>query len=185
MKKQGKAADRSRTGNSAGFTLIEILLALAILVVAIPIIATLFPWGLRQSAESVDQTRAVFLAQELIEEAITRKWDENATPPGKTNSPSTIGVDAGEVAGDRTTFDDLDDFDNFVDNPMHDATGSTLVGFEGFWAQVDVNYVGSDKAALDLETLLGAGAGTDFKRIDVTVSWNDGSVSLTAVRGNF
>ena len=37
----------------------------------------------------------------------------------------------------------------------------------------------------DLDLPLGAGAGTDFKKIEVTVSWPDGGVTLTTVRGNF
>ena len=168
-----------------GFTLIEILLSLAILVLAVPILASLFPWGMKQASEAREQSQAVFLAQELMEEVLTRKWDENATPPGKTNVPSSIGLDAGEAAGDRSTYDDIDDFDSFADSPMHDALGSTLTAFPGFWAQVQVNYVGSDKAALDLDSALAADAGTDFKKMDVTVGWADGAVTLTAVRGNF
>lgn len=174
-----------RWRSSGGFTLIEILLSLAILVLAIPVLASLFPWGMRQPAEARERSQAVFLAQELLEEILTQKWDENATPPGKTNSPSTIGLDAGEVASDRTTFDDLDDYDNVVDNPMHDSQGTTLAAFPLFWSQVQVDYVGSDKSALDLDTPLGLGAGTDFKKVEVTVNWPDGGVTLTTVRGNF
>jgi MSHA pilin protein MshD len=168
-----------------GFTLIEILLSLAILVLAVPILASVFPWGTKQPAEAREQSQAVLLAQELMEEVLTRKWDENATPPGKTNVPSTIGLDAGEVAGDRSTYDDIDDYDGFVDSPMHDALGTTLSAFTGFWSQVSISYVGSDKAALDLDTLLGPAAGTDFKRVEVDVNWADGSATLTTVRGNF
>lgn len=176
---------RERKRQSGGFTLIEILLSLAILVMAIPILASLFPWGMKQPAEARERSQAVFLAQELLEEILARKWDENATPPGKTTVPSTIGLDAGEVASDRTTYDDLDDYDNVVDNPMHDSQGATLVDYPIFWSQVQVNYVGSDKSALDLDTPLALGAGTDFKKVEVTVSWPDGGVTLTTVRGNF
>ena len=171
--------------NPGGFTLIEILLSLAILVLAVPILASVFPWGMRQPAEARERSQAVFLAQELMEEVCTRKWDENALPTGKKNSPSTLGRDGGEVEDDRSTFDDIDDFDGFDEDPMHDAVGTTLDAFPGFWSEVQVNYVGSDKAALDLDTFLGSGAGTDFKRIDVTVGWSDGEVTLTTVRGNF
>jgi len=172
-------------GEPGGFTLIEIMLSLAILVLAIPVLASLFPWGMRQPAEARQRTQAVFLAQGLMEEIVTRKWDENALPPGKTNSPSTIGLDAGETAGDRSTFDDLDDYDGFLDNPVHDAVGATISTATPFWSQVQVDYVGSDISALDLDTPLAADAGTDFKKLTVTVSWPDGAVSLVTVRGNF
>lgn len=176
---------RESKRQSGGFTLIEILLSLAILVLAIPILASLFPWGMKQPAEARERSQAVFLAQELLEEVLAKKWDENATPPGKTNVPSTIGLDAGEIASDRTTYDDLDDYDNVVDNPMHDSQGTTLADFPLFWSQVQVNYVGSDKSALDLDTALSLGAGTDFKKVEVTVNWPDGEVTLTTIRGNF
>ncbi|GBE14902.1 hypothetical protein BMS3Abin14_00955 [bacterium BMS3Abin14] len=174
-----------KAGRSAGFTLVEMVLSLAILAVAIPVLASLFAGGLRQPQWAREQTRALFLAQGLMEEIVTHKWDEAATPPGHTNVPSAIGLDAGEAAGDRSTWDDIDDYDGLTDNPMHDAVGTTLTGFAGFWSQTRVDYVASDQAAPDFETALGKGAGTDFKLINVTVNWPDGNVSLTAVRGNF
>ena len=163
----------------------EMVLSLALLAVAIPVLVSLFSGGLRQPQWASEKTRAVFLAQGLMEEIVTHKWDEAATPPGHTNVPSTIGLDAGEVAGNRSTFDDLDDYDGLNDNPVHDAVGTTLTGFTGFWAQAQVDYVASDKAAPDFQTALGKGAGTDFKKVQVTVNWPDGNVTLTAVRGNF
>jgi len=170
---------------SGGFTLVEMILSLTILAVAIPVLVSLFSGGLRQPQWAREQTQALFLAQGLMEEIVTHKWDEAATPPGHTNVPSTIGLDAGEVIGDRSTYDDIDDYDGLLDNPMHDAKGTTLTGFAGFWSQTHVDYVASDKATPDFDTALGKGAGTDFKRVNVTVNWPDGNVTLTAMRGNF
>ncbi len=174
----------SREGMRA-FTLLEILLSLAIFAVALPIMASLFSGGMKQPAIAREQAQAVFLAQELMEEVLTRKWDENATPPGKTNIPSTIGTDSGESAVSRQSFDDIDDYDGLIDNPMHGADGVTVVMTKPFWSQVQVNYVGSDTTTPDFQTLLAKSAGSAFKRVDVTVSWPDGGLTLTTVRGNF
>lgn len=168
-----------------GFTLLEILLALAIFAVALPIISSLFSGGMKQPAIAREQAQAVFLAQELMEEILTRKWDENATPPGHTNNPSVIGTDTGETISTRSTLDDVDDYDGLVDNPMHSADGATLTAFQTFWSQVQVNYVGSDASNPDFETFLAKNAGSDFKRVDVTVNWGDGRLTITTVRGNF
>ena len=176
---------KSAFGDMGGFTLIEVLLSLAIFAVALPIMASLFSGGMKQPAIAREQAKAVFLAQELMEEVLTRKWDENSTPPGRTNIPSTIGMDTGESAANRSSFDDIDDYDGLIDNPMHGADGGTVSLGKPFWSQVQVNYVGSDPSNPDFQILLSKGAGSFFKRIDVTVSWPDGDLTLTAVRGNF
>ncbi len=170
---------------AGGFTLLEILLSLAIFAVALPILSSLFSGGMKQPAIAREQAKAVFLAQELMEEILTQKWDENATPPGHTNIPSPIGTDSGEMVSVRSGLDDIDDYDGLMDNPMHSADGVTLTAFQTFWSQVQVNYVGSDASNPDFEIFLGKNAGSEFKRVDVTVNWADGRLTLTAVRGNF
>ncbi|MFV2081678.1 MAG: prepilin-type N-terminal cleavage/methylation domain-containing protein [bacterium] len=175
----------SRKSASRGFTLLEVLLSLAIFAVALPILSSLFSGGMKQPVIAREQAQAVFLAQELMEEILTRKWDENATPPGPTNNPGVIGIDTGETVSVRSGLDDIDDYDGLMDNPMHSADGATLTTFQTFWSQVQVNYVGSDASTPDLETFLAKNAGSEFKRVDVTVNWAGGRLTLTTVRGNF
>jgi len=181
----GKRGKNSLKNTAGGFTLLEILLSLAIFAVALPILSSLFSGGMKQPAIAREQAKAVFLAQELMEEVLTQKWDENATPPGHTNNPSVIGTDTGETASLRSSLDDIDDYDGLIDNPMHSADGVTLTAFQTFWSQVQVNYVGADASSPNFETFLAKNAGSEFKRVDVTVNWAEGRLTLTSVRGNF
>ena len=53
---------------SKGFTFIEIIIAMAILVVGILGIAALFPVGIKASARAVNLTKAALLGQTVLEE---------------------------------------------------------------------------------------------------------------------
>jgi MSHA pilin protein MshD len=169
----------------AGFALVEVLLALGILAVSLPLVVGLFSGGAREPVLSRGETQALFLCQELLEGILTRKWDEKTTPAGRVASPSAIGLDAGETAATRAAWDDIDDYDQVADAPVREVTGAALPGFEGFSSRVAVDYVCADKSAPDFDTPLAKDAGTDFKRVTVTVSFSDGAVTLSAVRGNF
>jgi prepilin-type N-terminal cleavage/methylation domain-containing protein len=57
-----------RRGTRRGFTLIEVLVALAILLAGLVAITQLFPVSLRASADAALQGEAVFLAQQKVDE---------------------------------------------------------------------------------------------------------------------
>ena len=56
-----------------GFTLLEVLAAVAILGIAITVVIQLFSGGLRLEKESEDYTRAVFYGRQLLEELSLKK----------------------------------------------------------------------------------------------------------------
>jgi MSHA pilin protein MshD len=168
-----------------GFALVEALLALLILGVSLPLLIGLFSAGAREPAISRSETQALFLCQELMEGILTRKWDEKTTPAGRVSNPSVIGLDAGENAGNRVSWDDIDDYDGLADAPICDLAGNPISGAGGFSSTVTVDYVCPDKNNPDFDVLLAKDAGTDFKRVTVAVRWGDGAVSLTTLRGNF
>ncbi len=178
-------AGKGKMVRNAGFALVEALLALLILGVSLPLIIGLFSSGAREPAISRDETRALFLCQELMDGVLTRKWDEKTTPAGKVVNPSVIGLDAGENAGDRSAWDDVDDYDGLADASIRDLAGNLIPGMEGFSSTVAVDYVCPDKDNPDFDVPLAKDAGTDFKKVTVTVRRGDGAVALTTVRGNF
>ena len=65
------------------------------------------------------------LAQSLIDEIITRRFDENSSPDSTLTlselvAPNILGTDKGENKHDSGTFDDIDDYDTYhrtVDTP--------------------------------------------------------------------
>ena len=64
------------------------------------------------------QITANTLAQSLIEEILTKKYDENSSPDStlalsELVPQNKLGTDTGEKSKDSKTFDDIDDYDNY------------------------------------------------------------------------
>ena len=165
-----------------GFTLIEIVLVIVVAAVAIPSIMLLFSESVRGSAEVHQLGTASRLAQDLMEEIRTRRWDENSPDGGGwTSSPSaTLGVvDAGETT--RVRYDDVDDYAAIIgQSPPRDALDQVMSEYPGYARSVVVEYVDDAFLPPTDPTVL-----TDHKRITVTVSFAGGEVSVVTVRSNY
>lgn len=124
-----------------------------------------------KAAESNTGT-ALTLAQELMEEVLSKDFSD---PDGGT--PFTL--DAGETAGDRTTFDDVDDYAGLVESPPKDKTGNPRADLVGWQRVVYVDKVSF--AAFDTATATNTG----YRRVVVKVT-RDGVelASLIAIRAN-
>lgn len=59
-----------------GFTLIEVLVAAALLAVAILFVSTMFPVGYSNVDAGGEQTEAAILAQDMIEKIKNARWDD-------------------------------------------------------------------------------------------------------------
>ncbi len=70
-----------RTGKKAGFSLIEVLIGLALVIVAVVGLAQLFLLGVANNLRSSEVTNAVFLAQQQIDLLRTLTHDELAAFP--------------------------------------------------------------------------------------------------------
>ncbi|HBR13686.1 MAG TPA: hypothetical protein DD697_03200, partial [Candidatus Komeilibacteria bacterium] len=75
----------------AGFTLIETLIALAILTVAVLAIVQLFPLGLKAGQQAKNTTRATNLAQARMEELISESYGN--LNPGSVTEDSLSAID--------------------------------------------------------------------------------------------
>ncbi|MBI1871335.1 MAG: type II secretion system protein [Chlamydiae bacterium] len=160
-----------------GLTLIEIVVAIGILALAMPGVMYYFLNWKSSLSEVRLRSLATQLAQDLMEEIASKKWDENRSQ-GPTTSPSTIGPDTGEsryTAGLSTSYDDVDDYNGLSESPPQNAQGVSLTTFSGFARSVQVIYVNST----DLDTSVTGP--TNNKRIQVTVTWNGGSDSVQLV----
>ncbi|WDN90303.1 general secretion pathway protein I [Desulfosarcina sp. BuS5] len=71
---------------AAGFTLIEILVALVILSISLVTIMQLFSGGLKASRIAGDYTQAIFLAREKMEELLLDKEDSTEITEGDFNN---------------------------------------------------------------------------------------------------
>jgi prepilin-type N-terminal cleavage/methylation domain-containing protein len=91
---------RRRSKGQSGFTLLEVMIAMAILATGLLAIATAQIWAINRTGRSRHQTEALHLAQQQLEIF-------HATPiaslPASGNDP-TNPVDPDPNDGDRTTF---------------------------------------------------------------------------------
>ena len=97
----------ARYSRSAGFTLVEVLVASVILALAVTGIAFAVSSSHALTYEALHNERATALAEALLEEILSLPY---ADPQGGT----TIGPDAGE--GARSTFDNADDYHGYSES---------------------------------------------------------------------
>lgn len=161
------------------FTLIELILVVVVIGIAMPPLFLLFCELMESSAGSGTRSTAYQLAQDIMEEIKTKRWDET-TPidGGATNTPSTIGPD-GEL---RADYDDVDDYNSITDqNPPHDAGGIPLADFSRFTRSVTVAYVEYNEGLNQFDEVVSSG----YKRVTASVSWEDGSIEINTIVANY
>lgn len=142
--------------NQRGFSVVEVIIGIAILIVGVlPVMSLLVSTNRNQVQFDAEVTSAM-AAQDLLAVIRQLKWDENSgNPPAFTASRSSIGLDGGEAAA--ADFDDIDDYHAYSDS------------FDSkFRRVVQVNYV---NVVLN-GAVTAAGGPTDYKLVRVTVNWN-------------
>jgi hypothetical protein len=90
---------------AGGFTLAEALLASAILLTGVVSVTVPFASGARNEMADAKQTLAVALAQEMMDEILTRRFADS-------EPNAAAGPEPGEV---RSQFDSYDDYDGFAE----------------------------------------------------------------------
>lgn len=145
--------------NTAGFTLLEVLLASAILAFCVAAISQAIALGHGQTYEAIHGRRAVVLAEALLEEVLSLPF---ADPEGA----SVMGPEAGESS--RSSYDNCDDFDGFADGgddgPVRDAGGVDY----GDLYQVFTRAVAASDTPISVP-----GFGGDIPGLTVTVTVTD------------
>jgi len=185
QKTKHQPAPRSAQG---GFTLVEIVVGIVTLGIALVTLSVLvFPQAQR-SAEPILQARAAALGQALLDEIISKGFDQNSDFTGgmlrcdETGAdPCTLPAALGPDGETRDRFNDVDDYHLLeVSFPtLEDALGNDLAArYTNFDFAVAVCYSNS---LGDCDTVV-----TPFKRIEITVTTPLGqSFVFSAVRGNY
>ncbi len=161
-----------------GMTLVEVMLALTVMTTGMLGTLSLFSVGLNAVLRNRAKLTAAVLAQDLLEEILTKAW-QDPVAPGEPLGPD--GSESRSGATPDAVFDDVDDYHNFNENPpttvegnpLDGATvlsGQTLPDYRSYRRSVVVEYVEDN---LSTPTT----AQTDYKRITVTVGYS--------ARGNF
>lgn len=145
--------------NNRGFTFIEIIMVIVLLGIMIPGVMLYFIQGVKNSSDSQRRVMAIFLAEGLMEEIKSKRWDENPTINATCSNASATGSD-GEA---RNAYDDIDDFNGLNNSSPVDSQGSAMANYPGFSQQATISYVNPS----DLNAPI-AGP-TCYKRIEVRI----------------
>lgn len=126
----------------AGATLVELVITIVIIGVAVAGVAGAFATIVGRSADPLDQSRAVALAQLYMDEILTKPFDHN-TPAGGIPPYSggcNIGAESGET---RATFNDVDDYHGINQEQPTSPLG-LLAGYGSFRVSVTVTCAGTE-----------------------------------------
>ena len=99
------------------FTLVEALLAAVILAMTVSAIVMPFVAGAQNDLVSARGALAITLAQDLMEEILARPFSDP-----DDGDHANLGPDNGETPGDKQTFDNIDDYDNYAEPAGHIQT---------------------------------------------------------------
>ncbi len=165
-----------------GFTLVELILIIVVVGIAMPPLALMFYEGMQRSADTNLTSTAAQLANSMMEEIKTRKWDEKTPDEGGKAEPSLIlGPDSDGPSETRPTYDDIDDYAEISNqSPPHDALDQPIPEFSGYTRSVEVEYVECSGVVFE-----SAGEPSDHKQVTVTVSCAAGSVRLVTIFSNY
>jgi len=155
-------------------TIVIISIAIAGVVGAFALIAG-------RSADPLNQSRAVALSQLYMDEILAQKYaDGSPLGGGEVNSANAdcgaaIGRD--DVSETRSTYNDVDDYDELSSAAPENSEEDPLTGYSGFSVSVSVVCAGTD---------VGFANDYEAKRIDVTITDPSGNNYLfSGYRGNF
>jgi len=134
-----------------GMTLAEV--AISAVVVGTMLCAALTTLGASATARrlNADRYRGALLGEALMTEILNRAYRE---PQDVSN---TFGPETGETAGgNRTAFDDVDDYDALTDEPPAQADGTAITGFANWKRTVTAAWIQPDDTTQTSVTESGA-----------------------------
>lgn len=155
-----------RVSGSAGFTIIELVIAIVVLGYVLSAMTKMFMdltvIGVQPEVRNIQ----ALVAEDLMEEIRSKQYDEMLEKNANDNWSETLGIDSGETSGDTSTFDDVDDYAGLSES----LTGT----YAGYTRSVTVSYI---DPSVDLTTpvtppnpITTSGWTQELKLITITVS---------------
>lgn len=163
-----------------GATLVELVMTIVIIGVAVAGVVGAFSLITGRSADPLNQTRAVALAQLYMDEILARHYDESSkVGGGKVPAAQVDCASPGADGETRADYDDVDDYHDITNAIPEDGESIPLPGYSNFRISIAVACAGNDISEMPL-------ANADAKRIDITITDPSGNDYLfSAYRGNF
>jgi len=161
--------------HSEGFTLLELVIGIVVFTISLTVVLSLIVPQAEQTAEPFRQVKAAKLGQSLMNDILSRSYDENSdrSPPFVTcNAKGNCSTTLGPEEANEDDYDDVDDYNGYTVNDV----GGNYSSF-GFTVTVDYDSDLNDSTPTD---------GLTFKRIDIAVTAPDGQVyNFSAYRGSY
>jgi len=142
-----------------GFTLVEAVMSM--LIVGLMLVAALNTVGASKIAQArnAEQSLGPMLAEDLMAEILSQNYQE-------PTDPVQFGREAGEPGGDRSTWDDVDDYDGWDSSPpevLQNKDGTAIPDLSGWGREVKVVFVDPGLVNTSVSDI-------GLKRIQVTVT---------------
>jgi MSHA pilin protein MshD len=109
----------ARLKNQYGVTLVELILTMVIISIALVGILSVINLTVSHSADPVVHQQAIAIAESYLEEIVLQNY-------------------SGSASTHRADFDDVDDYNNLLDNGAHDQLGTAIAGLTQYNVSVSV-----------------------------------------------
>lgn len=167
---------KSMDGGTVKRALSMIEVALSTVIIAVVLLSAMNMVGAAGTSMSSMANRATgtLLAEQLMAEILEQAYEEPSLGPG------SFGIEAVEaVTGDRSLYDDVDDYYKWSASPPQNKGGSLIADRSAWRRSVIVAYVNPADLTQTLETSSGV------KRVTVMVSFNNVLItSMVALRAD-
>ena len=141
----------------AAVTLIEVTISI-VLVSTILLVSITASSNLRRNHHDArDDNHGLSIAHQFLDEISAMDFRDSVDP--------VFGLESGESATDRTTFDDVDDYHNYSQNPPTHRDGSAIAGADN-WS-ISVSIVAADPDSSGVVTV-GATPTSPLRIVTVT-----------------
>ncbi len=158
----------NRTRNKrAGLTLVESMVS--VVIVSVMMVSAVNTVGASRTtmAKAGDDGIGMMLAQDMMAEILQKEYSEPVDAP-------LFGREAGELAGLRANYDDVDDYDAWNETPPKMSDGTAIPDRTGWRRKVKIEFV--DPASPNTVVVSDLG----LKRIVVTIK--DGANVVAKLR---
>jgi len=113
-----------------GVTFIEIVLSLLVFSLILMGAFQMFNTSLDSQVRARRDILAANLGRGLVAEIMSKDFYD-PDDPDPLNNPWSLGIDGGETVGDRSTYDDVDDYLGLIENCPKDLSGALMDGSGG------------------------------------------------------
>ncbi len=158
--------------------------------------------SVNRSPEPVLRQQLVALAEGMMEEIVAKRWDERTkigggalctqegnpacSLPFHLDASTNLGPEPGESYADRTSLDDVDDYNGLVESDTFVDQEGRITTIQGASLQVSVCYIPSSSTTITATQPACSSQSTNTKRIVVSISGSGGEkIELVTVRCNY